>query len=244
MARQALGLAGGVIGAYFGGAVGAQIGFAIGSGVGALIDPEQIQGPKLGEVPMQTGRDGVPIPVGWGTIHTAGNIIQKNPVVEVEVEEDAGGKGGGTTVVNTRRYRTFAIGMARSIHGPITEVRRIWENDKLVYDVRDDPAIPAADTAAYAASITIYLGDDAQLPDPELEAHWGVGQTPAFRGVAYCVWNNYDITDFGSTIPQMRFEIQVDRDVDLVSTSKPYPLEAEDRIQVGISAPTGSMTAA
>jgi hypothetical protein len=222
MARQGLGLAGGVIGGYFGGPVGAQIGFALGSAIGGMIDPQQIQGPKLGEAPVQTGRDGVPIPVGWGIIHTAGNIIQKNPITERE-EKDKQGKGGGVTVVNIRRDRTFAIGLARSIEGPIAGILRIWENDKLVYDMRETPAIPIADTVEYAKNFTLYYGDEAQLPDPELEAHWGVGTTPAFRGLPYAVWDNYDITDFGSAIPQYRFELQTGADLTL--TSKPYPIE-------------------
>jgi hypothetical protein len=235
MARQALGVAGGVIGAYFGGPVGAQIGFAIGSAIGGAIDPEEIQGPKLGEVPVQTGRDGVPIAYGWGVIHTAGNIIQKNPIVETE-ESTSVGKGGGTKQVTTRRTRTFAIGVCR---GPIRGILRIWQNDKVVYDVRENPGIALADTQAYAEAITIYLGDDDQLPDPELESVWGVGTTPAYRGLAYVVWNNFDITDFGSAIPQYRFEVEVDGPDTI--TSRIYPVEAIDEIQVGISGPVGAM---
>ncbi len=241
MARQALGVAGGVIGAYFGGPVGAQIGFAIGSAIGGMVDPEKIQGPKLGEVPVQTGRDGVAIPYGWGIIHTAGNIIQKNPVVEIEVEESQG-KGGGSKVVSTRRLRTYAIGVCR---GPIAGILRIWENDKLVYDRRNQlgvgaVAIPVSETNTYAENITIYLGDEDQLPDPELEGNWGVGTTPAFRGLAYITWNNYDITDFGSVIPQYRFEVQVHAPA--IVTSRIYPIEAKDRIDLGIELTAGSLT--
>jgi hypothetical protein len=223
MARQGLGIAGAFIGAYFGGPYGAQIGYAIGSTLGGYIDPEKVQGPKLGQIPMQTGRDGVPIPVGWGICHTAGNIIQQNQVQEVEKEE-GGGKGGGPVVVNTYYYQTFAISIMRSIQGPIASVRRIWENEKLVYDVTETPAIPAEDTQAFADGIRIYLGDEAQTPDPDLEAEWGVGNCPYYRGLPYIVFVDKDLTDFGASIPQYRFEIETL--ADLTITSQPYSLEA------------------
>jgi hypothetical protein len=225
MARQGLALAGGVIGGYFGGPQGAQIGFAIGGTLGGMIDPQKVQGPKLGEIPMQTGRDGVPIPVGWGLCHTAGNILQKNTIQEVEKEE-GGGKGGGPVVVNTYYYRTFAIGLMRSIEGPIAGVLRIWENDKLVYDTRDTPAIPVEETQAFADGIRIYLGDEAQTPDPDLEAEWGVGTTPYYRGLPYITFVDKDVTDFAGAIPQYRFEIQTA--LDLSVTSRPYPVEQVD----------------
>lgn len=226
MASQALGLAGGVIGGYFGGPVGAQIGFAAGSTLGSFLDPpDPIQGPKIGEVPHQTGRDGVAIPWGWGIIHTAGNILMKNEAQIVEVEESSGGKGGGSTVVSERLLRTFSIGVCR---GPIKAILRIWQNDKLVYDAREAPEIAAEDHQAYADQITIYLGGEDQLPDPELESQWGVDTTPAFRGLAYIVWNNFDLTDFGKSIPQYRFEVQIDGAERVTST--PYPVQALDKV--------------
>ena len=123
MARQALGVAGAAIGAYFGGPVGAQIGFAIGSAIGGAIDPEVIQGPSLGKVPVQTGRDGVPIPYGWGIIHTAGNIIQKNPIVETE-ETVGGGKVSVllSLVSGGLAYHPVKKSLGdESIHGPIAD---------------------------------------------------------------------------------------------------------------------------
>ena len=145
MARQALGIAGAIVGAYFGGPAGAQAGFALGSMLGGAIDPETIPGPKLGDAPVQTSRDGVAIPVGWGICHCTGNIIQRTPFVITE-EKEHQGKGGGAIIVTERRSLTFAIGIMRSIDGPIAGIRRIWEDDKLVYDTRAAPAIDPADT--------------------------------------------------------------------------------------------------
>jgi len=169
-----------------------------------MIDPLQFDGPKLGEASLQTSRDGIPIPIGWGLFAVSGNIIAMTPFVDFEVK--SGSKKTGQT--NTpRRSRTFAIGIARGPDGPITGIRRVWENNKLVYDGRASPTLPAADSRAFLAGVTIHLGADDQLPDPELEAHFGVGTTPAYRGLPYIVFNNKDLTDFASSIPIYKFEI-------------------------------------
>lgn len=205
MARQALGIAGAVVGGIFGGPQGAMIGYTVGSAIGGIIDPPHFDGPKLADASVQTSRDGVPIPIVWGQHHVSGNIIQVNPIIET-TKKVRTGKGGSTTT-ETTRTRTFAIGIGRGPTGPITGLLRVWENNKLIYDVRGVSQLSAADNAAFEASTNIYLGTEDQLPDPELEVHTGVGNTPAYRGLAYIVRPNYDITNFGSSIPQYRFEI-------------------------------------
>ena len=204
MAGPVLGIVGAAIGGAFGGPMGAQIGFAVGSAIGGLIDPPQFDGPKLGDAPIQTSRDGIPIPIGWGIFHVHGNLMAMNPFVDIPVK--SGGKKTGT-VAEERRTRTFAIGIGRGRTGPIDGILRVWENNKLVYDARPAATLPAADSAAFLTEVTIYLGDEAQLPDPELESNFGVGTTPSYRGLPYIVFNNKDITDFGSSIPSYRFEV-------------------------------------
>ena len=223
MAREALGIVGFAAGLYFSGGnpQAAMAGFAIGSAIGGAIDgPVKVKGPGLGEAPVQTSRDGLPIPIGWGLCHLHGNLIQKNPPTTITVK-DKQGKGGGTVTESERRLQTYAIGVARSAYGAIEGVTRIWEFDKLVYDI-NYAGITQAEHDKYAAKIRIYVGDESQLPDPDLEAHTGVGHCPAYRGLAYVVWVNYDITDFGSAIPQYRFEINGGKDLDV--TSEPYPI--------------------
>ena len=208
MAREILQVAGAVIGQYFGGPIGAQIGYQIGNAIGSAIDPLEFQGPKLGDAAVQTSRDGIPIPIGWGITHVVGNIVQINPIVTSKIK--TGDKKSGK-VVTERHSRTFAIGIGRSIDGPIGGLVRVWENNKLVYDVRGGTTFPSADNTAFEAATTLYLGTETQLPDSELESHTGVGNTPAYRALAYIVFNNKDITNFGSSIPSYRFEIWASR---------------------------------
>jgi len=53
----------------------------------------------------------------------------------------------------------------------------------------------------------LYVGDEAQLPDPKIEAVQGVGMAPAFRGTAYVVFEDLDLGRFGNRVPQFSFEV-------------------------------------
>lgn len=202
MARQILPLAGQIVGGMIGGPVGAAIGGAIGSVVGNAIDPQIIKGPRLGDGQTQTAAEGVFRPIVLGTGAVMGNIIHRGPEV-VRKHRESQGKGSGPKVETERRYRTFAIRVAE---GPIFGILRIWMDEKLVYDIRPESTIPA-ESAEFASRFRLYLGDEDQLPDPDIEAYLGIGNVNAYRGTAYVVFPNFDLTDYGDRIPQFRFEV-------------------------------------
>lgn len=198
MAREVLTVAGTVVGAYFG---YPQLGFMIGSMVGNAVDPVTIKGPSLGDAKVQTVQDGAPIPRVWGRAAIAGTVIDRGEPIRVERETQQG-KGGGPVTIEERELMTFAILISELIQN----ITRIWENDKLVYDVRPESTI-LQDSAKFAANFTFYDGDETQLPDPTLEAIHGVGNTPAHRGTAYVVFPLYDYTEKGMAIPRYLFEV-------------------------------------
>src|SRR5574343_477322 len=198
MARQILPIAGAIIGSAFG---APQLGFAIGSIIGNAVDPLKVMGPKVGDLQIQTSRDGVPRPIVYGVACVAGNIIDRTNPRIVKKKERAG-KGGPVTITE-RAYLSFAV---RICEGPAAGISRVWENEKLVYDVTPGSTIPN-DSAKFASKVTFYLGDETQMPDPTLEAFHGVGNTPAYRGTCYAVVKDKDVTDTGGAISQYRFEI-------------------------------------
>lgn len=198
--RTALTVVGAVVGAYFG---YPQLGFVIGSMAGAAVDPQQIQGPRIGEVNAQTSIEGAPRTIIFGVYPVFGNIIQTGQVVKVETSESQG--KGGPEVSSERAYRTFAI---RICEGPIAGVLRIWEDNKLIYDVRDGSAM-LAESEKWAANKVLYLGGEDQLPDPTLVATVDA-DTPAYRGSAYMVFVSEDVTDRQGSIKQYRFEAAKD----------------------------------
>jgi hypothetical protein len=204
MARTALAVVGGIVGAYFG---MPQLGFALGSAIGGAVDPEIIQGPRIGETGAQTSAEGAPRAIVFGTDSVTGNIIQSGRLVKGDVI--SGGKGGEPKTSNEICIRTYAI---RICEGPIGAVLRIWEDDKLVYDVRDGSAM-LAESAKWIFGCGIYLGTETQMPDSFLMTQAGpeptgaAPDTPAYRGTAYMVFVGRDLTDRRGSIPQYRFEV-------------------------------------
>jgi hypothetical protein len=210
---------GGVIGAVIGSfipGVGTSIGWMIGSAIGGYVDPEIIKGPKLGDAQAVIVREGSLIPFGYGTFVCGGNILQCGPLDEHKHRERTG-KGG--PVQETFSYtRTFAVGICE---GSVGGVLRIWADGKLLYDARDPAEWPddadairqmATDTAKFASGFTFHDGSETQSPDPALEAldeSWGggVGNVPAYRGLSYIVFRDYDCTDRSGAVPQFRFEV-------------------------------------
>lgn len=205
MARNILPIIGQAIGSYFG-PWGAAIGGAIGSVIGNAVDPLVIDGPRIGEVAQQTSSEGVYQPIYFGTSQGAGNIIAQGPNV-IRRRRESQGKGGGPVTVIETLYKTFAIRIGVSWLGEagIVGISRIWENGKLVYDTRPESTIPE-ESADFATHFRLYRGTDDQAPDPALEAVYGIGNTPSYRGRAYIVFPLYDITQWRA-IPQYSFEV-------------------------------------
>ena len=60
----------------------------------------------------------------------------------------------------------------------------------------------------YYPQPTLYPGDFAQLPDPDIQSSEGADVTPAFRGLCYAKWLDFPLANFGNRIPNLRAEIQ------------------------------------
>ena len=152
---------------------------------------------KMSDLQMQTASYGAPIPLIFGTCRSTGNVIWSTKFVEHTKTKTQGGKGGGGGVTTTTYSYTvsFAVGICQ---GPITGIGRVWADGKLV------------DLAKYQH--TVYLGGEAQTPDSWMEAVEGAGNVPAFRGLAYIVFKDLPVGDFGNRIPS--FSLEVTRQID------------------------------
>lgn len=201
MARQVLPIVGAAVGAYFGGPAGAQLGYMIGSIVGNAVDPQIIKGPSIGDGVLQTSKEGVPRPIVYGTGCIAGNVFDRGEIRKWK-KRTRQGKGGPVNE-EERMSLTFAI---RICEGPIAGILRIWEDEKLVYDIRPESEIKE-DSTRYGAKFRFYNGSETQLPDPALEAIREPGKTPSYRGTAYIVFEDLDVTDRRGSVPSFRFEV-------------------------------------
>lgn len=216
MARQVLPWVGAAVGFMVGGPVGAQAGFALGSLIGNAVDPIEVQGNKLGDSPTQTAAEGGAraIVFGKGCIRST-CVLERGGRRVIKQRDSSGGKGGSPTTVNERALWTYAIGLGEAIPGGA--ILRIWEDEKLVYDITPDSQIPA-DSAAFAQKFRFYDGSEDQLPDPAIEAIYSdPDDAPYYRGTAYVVFPQRDLTDFGERVPTYRFEVATATDSRMVS---------------------------
>ena len=194
---------------------GAQWGAMIGGTLGGLMQANatHMRGPRLADLTIQKSEEGAPIPVLFGAVRVAGNVLQCSNKRE-RAHKTSAGKGSGPKTTNY----TYDVDLAVEICGttdpltgantPIIGVRKIWANGNLIYDT--SPGASAASLLAsgkVAANIIIYTGTETQLPDPTLEALTGVGTTPAYRGKAYVVFTALQLADFGNSIPNFTFEV-------------------------------------
>ena len=186
MARQVLPIVGALVGGFFG---APQLGFMLGSIIGNAVDPQVIKGPSIGDGQTQTSKEGVPCPIVYGTASMAGTRQ---------------GKGGGPVTEEERIHLTYAI---RICEGPMQAMLRVWEDEKLVYDIRPGGQVSPEENNKFAESFRLYLGGEDQNPDPELEVTYGVGDTPSYRGICYIVFPRKDVTDRRGSIPNYRFEM-------------------------------------
>ncbi len=241
-------VAGGVIGFFVGGPAGALRGAQIGFLAGSALFPGELpaqRGPRLEDFETLHADPGSPVAIVFGTAAVSGFRLYIGPATEIEATEEVGGKGGPTQEVTTYHYlQTLAIGLCE---GPISGVRRIWENGKLVYDVRpqldgesdDDYAARLEMSERYEGTFVLYLGTEDQLPDPTLELEQGAGNVPAFRGLAYIVYPNRELRkDQAERHPA--FKIEVVGRGELVLTSQPYPIEVLEELAFNGEAIGGS----
>ncbi len=188
----------------------ASAGWLVGSLIGNLLFQKKgpnTQGPRLTDLTVQTSTEGAAIPIVYGTMRIAGNMIWTSGIKEVKTKKKQGGKGmGGSSTHTTYTYQaSFAIGLCE---GPIQGVRKIWADSKLIYD---NSAGASAGTI-YASrkkmsAINVYLGSASQTADSIIAADVGAANCPAFRGLAYLVFDRLQLADFGNRIPNITCEV-------------------------------------
>ncbi|MBI1274218.1 MAG: hypothetical protein GC131_09085 [Alphaproteobacteria bacterium] len=216
MASILLSTAGNALAPGIGGSLFALAGGALGSVIDRQIfgfSGPRIEGPRLENLKVQDSRYGAGIPLAWGRVRVAGNVIWSSDLIEARHEEQSGGGKGGfgaSSSVTTVRY-SYSVNCAVAVcAGPVQEITAVWADGKLVYD-------GGGWKAGLAASAGIYTGTAAQTPDAVMEAALGAGNVPGYRGIAYIVFEGLQLADFGNRIPNLTFEV-------LASAADPAPV--------------------
>ncbi len=173
-----------------GAAEGGQVGASLGSIAGGLIDNVLTQ-PSAAALRVQSAAYGEAIPRLYGTIRVSGGILWSTGLKEEGSGLDKLGGGGGRT------YSTsLAIGISAR---PICGVGRIWADGKLIRD--------ASGNLSVAGAIRTYAGSEDQAADSLIVAVEGAVGAPAYRGLAYAVFENLQLGDFANRVPQFGFEV-------------------------------------
>ncbi|HST35843.1 MAG TPA: phage tail protein [Allosphingosinicella sp.] len=179
------------------------VGGAIGSVAGQYIDqtilfaPKARQGPRLGELSVQTSSYGSTIPKLFGTMRVAGTVIWATDLAEHR-STSGGGKGRPKTV-NYSYSASFAVAISAR---PVLGIGRIWADGKLLRG--------AAGDMKSAGIVRLHTGGENQAVDPLIAAAEGIGLAPAYRGTAYAVFEDLQLEDFGNRIPSLTFEVTAD----------------------------------
>lgn len=198
------GFIGATIGFFLGGPLGAVQGFAIGSGIGgALFPPPGPDGPRLQDLTPQSSEYGKPIVFGYGTIPVQGNVIWASDLVEQKHEEGGKGSGGGSTVFTY--FGNFAVGLVQAPTEGIGGITRIWAgpDKRLIYDITPG----ATGIASEGGVIRVFNGADTQMPSALQESYEGVGNVPAYRGLAYVEFEMFPLAKDHNTIPFLLCEV-------------------------------------
>jgi GTA TIM-barrel-like domain/Putative phage tail protein len=212
MATLVLQTVGSVVGGVIGGPMGAAIGGVIGGSVGSAIDQSLIssassgragrkitQGPRLKDLDGISATEGAAIPRLYGRARLGGQVIWATRYEEeavYSVTKPRGGKGVGgqkakpSVDVSYRYHANVAIGLCE---GTIAFVRRVWADGK-----------PLDLTGV---TMRVHRGEENQPADPLIVAKQGAAGAPAYRGLAYVVFERLPLENFGNRLPQLTFEV-------------------------------------
>lgn len=199
MATVVLQTVGAAIGGAIAGPIGAVVGRAAGALAGSAVDQKLfskdrvVDGPRLDASRILSSTEGTPIPKVYGRQRLAGQIIWATRFTEVVGQERTSGKGGGGSTTTSRNYSYFASFAIALCDGDISGVRRIWADGQEI----DQESL----------EFRTYSGSETQDRDPLIEAKQGTENTPAYRGTAYIVFEDFPLANYGNRIPQLAFEI-------------------------------------
>jgi hypothetical protein len=125
----------------------------------------ETEGPRLGDLSVQTSTYGAEIGHVHGTIALAGNLIwlENNKLKETVHKKKTGGKGGASTTP-TRTFSYSATFIIAICEGPIDGIARIWCGDKLIYNAASGDLGTIIANNKSAKGFRIYYGTGDQLP--------------------------------------------------------------------------------
>jgi len=184
---------------------GAALGRAAGTLAGSFIDAALFGasgqdgaqgGPRLSDTQVTASTAGAPIPRLYGRARLGAQLIWATNLEEVvsKSKSSGGGKGlGGSSSSGGKEYTYFANFAVGLCEGEISHIGRVWADGDEI------------DLSQFTHRV--YKGTETQDADSLIEAKEGAGEAPAYRGLAYIVFERMPLKDFGNRIPQLNVEV-------------------------------------
>ena len=187
-----------VVGGIVGGPVGAALGAVLGQQVdAAVLKPQGREGPRLADLKVQVSTYGQQIPRLFGTMRVAGSVIWATDLIERRHTS-----GGGKRRPSVTEY-SYAVSLAVALSSrPIRAIRRIWADGNLLRG--------ASGAFQERCVFRWHGGSEDQAVDPLIASAIGPASASAFRGIAYAVFEELDLTAYGGRIPSLTFEVEAD----------------------------------
>ena len=194
MATLILSTVGTLVGGPIGGALGALIGQQIDN---RLLAPKGRKGPRLNELAVQSSSYGSAIPKLFGATRVAGTVIWATDLKETRRKVSNGKGRPKSTVFSYSASFSVALSARR-----IARIGRIWADGNLLRGASGD--------FKSETGFRLHDGSEGQPVDPLIASAEGVGMTPAYRGLAYAVFEDFQLGDYGNRIPALSFEVIAD----------------------------------
>ena len=187
-----------------GAAIGSQVGALAGSYIdnalfGSSGQSRAVEGPRLSDLHVTASTEGAPIPRLYGRARLGGQVIWATDFEEEVVtssQSAGGGKGGsfgGGAEATSTEYRYYANLAVALCEGPVSRIGRVWADGREI------------DLAGLAWRL--HTGTETDDVDSLIAAREGAGNAPAYRGVAYIVFERMPLAAYGNRVPQFSFEV-------------------------------------
>lgn len=189
---------------------------ALNAAMMAVTMAQTIEGPRTADLSVTVADYGTPLNNFYGKRRFEVPAFYAEGIREEKIRRKTKGGKYNEYVY----YGTWAVAIAEH---EIETINRVWFDRHLVYDNsntgppsieeifasivnKSAPGAPRLSGKTYR----LYYGTETQLPDPRIQlkvdAEDGVDTTPAYRGVAYIMFEEMPLEKFGNRFPQVSVE--------------------------------------
>lgn len=192
---------GGLFGKFLGGGVYSTVGRFVGKWIGSELDAlEETQSEfykigrskdNLNNISFASGKN---IPLVFGKSRVNGQLIWSDQIKEIPSKDISYRHLKNHTKIITNveflYYCNFALGICE---GKIENIERIWINGEI------------SDLSNF--DYTLYKGGEDQVVDKFISSFYPENECPAFKDLAYIIFKDFPLIDYGNSIPLFSFEV-------------------------------------